>query len=113
MITEILRYIVVGTILFFSAIALAVFIVACAFRQFLRYEEMFMEEEELIECAKCHNKVSKEKIKKAPKNIVKQRVSKNTRRCRNCKDVVPIDYGKDTEHDGFICEQCLRDGFGE
>ncbi len=33
--------------------------------------------------------------------------------CSNCNEFVPEDYGKDTEHDGFICEQCLKDGFGQ
>lgn len=33
--------------------------------------------------------------------------------CSNCKEQVPEDYGKLTEHDGFICEQCLVDGYGE
>lgn len=51
-------------------------------------------------------------IKDEPKKIIKQRVSKNTKRCSNCKDVVPNDYGRDTYHDGFICQQCLNDGYG-
>ena len=33
--------------------------------------------------------------------------------CSNCKEIVPEDYGKHTEHDGFICEQCLNDGYGK
>ena len=33
--------------------------------------------------------------------------------CMNCKELVPFDYGKLTETDGFICEQCLIDGYGK
>lgn len=33
--------------------------------------------------------------------------------CSNCNEFVPEDYGKHTEHDGFICEQCLNDGYGQ
>jgi formylmethanofuran dehydrogenase subunit E len=33
--------------------------------------------------------------------------------CANCGEIVPSDYGKQTEHDGFICEQCLNDGYGK
>lgn len=34
-------------------------------------------------------------------------------KCANCGEIVPEDYGKLTETDGFICEQCLIDGYGE
>ena len=33
--------------------------------------------------------------------------------CSNCNEFVPEDYGRHTEHDGFICEQCLNDGYGQ
>lgn len=33
--------------------------------------------------------------------------------CSNCNEFVPDDYGKYTEHDGFLCEQCLTDGYGQ
>lgn len=33
--------------------------------------------------------------------------------CSNCNEFVPDDYGRHTEHDGFVCFQCLEDGFGE
>lgn len=33
--------------------------------------------------------------------------------CENCKDIVPKDYGKQTEHDGFICTQCQINGYFE
>lgn len=31
--------------------------------------------------------------------------------CSNCKDIVPEDYGAYTNHDGFICEQCFKNGY--
>lgn len=33
--------------------------------------------------------------------------------CASCNEVIHEDYGKQTEHDGFICEQCLIDGYGQ
>lgn len=33
--------------------------------------------------------------------------------CQNCGEIVPEDYGKLTEWDGFICEQCLINGYGK
>ena len=33
--------------------------------------------------------------------------------CSNCKDIVPEDYGVKTIHDGFICNQCIEDGYGQ
>ena len=33
--------------------------------------------------------------------------------CSNCNEFVPEDYGKHTEHDGFVCWDCLNNGFGQ
>ena len=33
--------------------------------------------------------------------------------CANCNELVHEDYGKQTETDGFICGQCLIDGYAQ
>jgi len=33
--------------------------------------------------------------------------------CINCNEKVPFDYGVLTKTDGFVCEQCLIDGYEE
>lgn len=33
--------------------------------------------------------------------------------CSNCNEFVPEDYGKHTEHDGFLCWDCINNGFGQ
>lgn len=51
------------------------------------------------------------------KNIIKKMYNfedeEETIECANCGEQVPEDYGRLTETDGFICEQCLIDGYGE
>lgn len=37
---------------------------------------------------------------------------KNAIRCTNCGEFAPENYGRNTD-DGFICEQCLVDGYGQ
>ena len=32
--------------------------------------------------------------------------------CSNCNEVVPNDYGTQTEHDGFLCKDCINSGYG-
>lgn len=37
----------------------------------------------------------------------------NAIKCNNCGKYVSEDYGKRMPIDGFICEQCLNDGYGQ
>ena len=55
------------------------------------------------------------KILKGIRQILKESNERNQElvMCSNCKEFVPEDYGRHTEHDGFICEQCLIDGYGQ
>lgn len=39
-------------------------------------------------------------------------IKDSQRICASCNELVFDDYGKQTEHDGFICQQCLTDGYG-
>ena len=45
------------------------------------------------------------------KNILKPTLE--TEVCSNCNEVVPNDYGTQTEHDGFICKDCIDSGYGK
>ncbi len=61
----------------------------------------------------CRKKANQIKFKNYYIYRTKSKEFKDVVLCMNCKELVPFDYGELTESDGFICEQCLNDGFGE
>ena len=33
--------------------------------------------------------------------------------CSNCDEYTTTEYARLTEHDGYICDQCITNGYGE
>ena len=39
-------------------------------------------------------------------------VKEEVKKCDNCGEYITDDFGRLTEHDGYICDQCIEDGYG-